>query len=282
MKYKIFLVACLMASVFSSCDQKVKDEAWEDETLPKPEIAKEGDVSDYQYILAKVDSINANLDTDYKYIRSLRWEYASDTANETIQVMMYFTDEHGPAKIIEKYYEQVNERQGEKTYYFDEENLILTENLFDKWADVEGGMMHQEQVFYENGEEVYARKKKAVDYYGLADVSWEENENPEIITTEIASRIIKQLAPFQTYFISTIQSGNNLFLLLGQPKEGDRYVTVVRVDDIYEPFIIDLLKNKKEYKFRPIMVQFDVVGGGDDPEFRVLKGAKWLDEELEN
>jgi hypothetical protein len=90
------------------------------------------------------------------------------------------------------------------------------------------------------------------------------------------------VSPCQTYFLSIIESQNQLYLLLGEPKEGERYVTVVRVDDMNEPFIKDLVRNRKEYKFRPILIKFDVVGGNGEPEFRVLNGAKWLDEPEED
>lgn len=274
-------LALVWFSIFTilvlSCDQKVKEEAWEDDTLPKPKIVLDGNESDVAHLIVKMEMIDQQPDTSYRKVRSLRWEYSSDSVGEVVEVTAFVNKEGYPAKIIEAYYEDANQRQGEKNYYYEKETLIATADLYDEWKHIEGGMMYYDQVFYENEEVTYARHKEAKEVDMLSDVEWEEAQTPTVLNPERALAILGQTTPFETHFLSIIESNNSLYLLLGEPKDGDRYVTVLRVEDVNVPFVQDLLKNRTTYRYRPIAVQYEIVGGNGSPEFRVMRGAKWMD-----
>lgn len=277
MKWNSFLMTVVGAVLFFSCEQKVKDEVWKDDSLPKLPALKDGGISDYEYILSKVEKIESKLATDYSVIRSLRWEYSSDSVGEAVEILAFFDTDGFPVKIVEDYYEQAEERKGEKTFYYEKEQLIFSENIYDQWKDVEGGKIFADQFFYEQDELVYVRHKEVDEVSDLEKTSWEETDDFEKISAQRATEIIQQLPPYRTHFLSIIESNNALFLLLGEPKDGDRFVTTLKVEDKTVPFIQDLLRNRKEYRYRPLMVQFDIVGGDRSPEYRVIKGAKWVD-----
>ena len=68
-----------------------------------------------------------------------------------------------------------------------------------------------------------------------------------------------------------------LYLLLGEAKETDRFVTTLKVEQPTET-IIKLVDNSNKYKFTPLEVSHEIKGGKGLPEIRVIKDISIINE----
>lgn len=273
-RFSILLVLSLFLICFS-CEQKVKSE--NNATDSSKEIESD---SEHQLLSLtdKVEEVESLCETDLRENRSLLWEKTGKESPELIQVTT-FSDQAGLAyKIIEEYNNGEDQGQeGRRIYYLEDGKVFAYYHQYDKWLDESNAMLFDEQHFYDenSGELILSRKRSsdAIEY--LDESEWEEAEQQKP-NLELAESILQSKAPFETHFLSTIESEYGLFLLLGEPKEAKeaRYQTTVAVNP-QEPFIQDLLQNKKKYKFKKLNISYSFEGGGNHPVFTVLQSAEW-------
>lgn len=222
----------------------------------------------------KMEEIDARLDKSER-VESLSWEkQTKDHGSEFTQVIAYLNEDGLPMKITESFIDGNYRPQGERHFYLENNKLIAYQENTDFWVDSLTTKYMEKRTVYNDSEPVITQKRSAYQYTEINDSVW------KIIPTEHHSlkkvnKILTGVEEFQTHFISVIKA-NDLFLLLGEnkPQTEERYTTAVRVDEM-TPFIEDLLKNLEEYKFRPVEISFEVVGGTNSPEFRVLKDIAW-------
>ncbi|HLW29768.1 MAG TPA: hypothetical protein VKX29_02850 [Brumimicrobium sp.] len=222
----------------------------------------------------KMEEIDARLDKSER-VESLSWEkQTKDHGSEFTQVIAYLNEDGLPMKITESFIDGNYRPQGERHFYLENNKLIAYQENTDFWVDSLTTKYMEKRTVYNDSEPVITQKRSAYQYTEINDSVW------KIIPAEHHSlkkvnKILTGVEEFQTHFISVIKA-NDLFLLLGEnkPQTEERYTTAVRVDEM-TPFIEDLLKNLEEYKFRPVEISFEVVGGTNSPEFRVLKDIAW-------
>lgn len=268
-----FLLFASSILLITSCDQKVK-------TSEEQEINDVGDFNiDGDFIkfenAQKMDEIEARLDP-LKMIRSLVWEKQFDDheGSELIQVEAYLNDDGAPIKITEHIIGVNYAPQGDRNFYLENNEVIAYQENLDVWIDSMQNHYVEKRTVYEDGKAVLTQTRFAPTYEEIDYEEWKEIPTEQQSIDKI-NRLLNGTDEFETHFISVIK-GNNLFLLLGENKDQvtDRYTTAVRVDEM-TPFIEDLLDNLEKYKFRPINIQFTVVGGNNEPEFRVLTDISW-------
>lgn len=197
--------------------------------------------------------------------------------SEFREVHAYMNDEGVPSKIVE-YFSMGNfQEQGERHYYFKGSEILAVIKKADVWADSNTVVYKETETFYEDGKSIQSRVRTSDYIDEVTDADWKQirpiSHSQEIKTVD---DILKGKGAFKTHFISVIKGQEQLFLLLGEAKEENRYVTTVLADHRV-PFVNNLLHNLDAYKFRPIDIQFQVVGGNGQPEFRMLTSAKWAD-----
>lgn len=270
MKYTFYLII-ILSSILISCEQKTKNSVENTNKVDLDTTSQELPAS--HNMMLEIENNLANLNE----VRSLRWEKTNDDNSEFREVHAYMNDEGIPAKIVE-YFSMGNfKEQGERHYYFRDTEILAIIKKADVWIDSNTVVYKETETFYENGNSIQSRVRSSEYIDEINEVDWKKirpiSHNQELETVD---NILKGKGVFRTHFISVIKGQEQLFLLLGEPKSENRYVTTVLADHRI-PFVNNLLHNLDAYKFRPIDIQFQVVGGNGRPEFRMLTSAKWAE-----
>ena len=275
MKFNWTILLSLL-TLISSCQQKTKSSSEnkaQEKTTEVVETEKDTILPSQQ----KMDEINQIVE-GLSPVRSLRWEKISENGQQSFtSVSAYLNDDGIPVKIIEEYDNGNYQNQGERAYYLENNQIIAFEENRDVWIDSTDFLYEEIRSFYDNKEPVKNEKRSASSVSEIENKKWNRIRPEKHSLTKIEN-ILSGKGQFATHFISVIDISSGLFLLLGEPKDKNRYQTAVRVDE-KTPFIEDLLNNLDEYKFKPIEIQFTLEGGAGQPQFQVLTNAKWKDEE---
>lgn len=267
MKYT-FYILIVFFSILTSCEQKTKNSI---EVSDIDTISQE--LPDKQKLIYEIEN---NL-SDLHEVRSLMWEKTIDDNSEFREVSAYMNDEGVPSKIVE-YFSMGNfQEQGERHYYFKGSEILAVIKKADIWIDSNNVLYQETETFFKNGESIESRTRSAEYIDEINESDWKKiRPISHSMELETVNNILKGKGSFRTHFISVIKGQNELFLLLGEPKNENRYVTTVLADQS-KPFVNDLLNNLDEYKFRPIDIQFQIIGGNGRPEFRLMTSAKWVE-----
>ena len=275
MKFNWTILLSLL-TLISSCQQKTKSSSEnkaQEKTTEVVETEKDTILPSQQ----KMDEINQIVE-GLSPVRSLRWEKISENGQQSFtSVSAYLNDDGIPIKIIEEYDNGNYQNQGERSFYLESNQIIAFEENRDVWIDSTDFLYEEIRSFYDNKEPVKNEKRSASSVSEIENKKWNRIRPEKHSLTKIEN-ILSGKGQFATHFISVIDISSGLFLLLGEPKDKNRYQTAVRVDE-KTPFIEDLLNNLDEYKFKPIEIQFTLEGGAGQPQFQVLTNAKWKDEE---
>jgi hypothetical protein len=267
-----FYFVVLISLLFFSCEQKTKDSNENKVKVGIDSTSQELPVS--QQLVFEIENNISNLHE----VRSLNWEKTIDDNSEFREVHAYMNDEGIPSKLVE-YFSMGNfKEQGERHYYFKGGQVLAVVSKKDVWIDSNTVLYKETETFYDEKKPVLSRTRTS-EYIDEIDQSEWEKIRPISYEKELktVNNILTGQGVFRTHFISVIKGQNELFLLLGESKDDNRYVTTVLADQ-NAPFVRDLLNNLKEYKFRPIDIQFNIIGGENgQPEFRLMTSAEWAD-----
>lgn len=266
---RFWLLSFMGFFLFCACEQK-KKETFTQETK---ENNKSSEFVDS--FINKAQEIDLLADKELTPVKSLRWEKNDETSSSFVEVETFINEDGYPLKVVEYFSDGNYGKEGQKVYYLEENKVFAADYIYDEWIDSSNSILIEKQIFLEDEKPTYSRSRSADYIEDLVEAKWSEIR-PEPIYPERAYDILGGEEPFKTHFISTIEGQGSLFLLLGEPKKEDRYVTTVMVGEV-TPFLEDLLNNKEKYKYRPIKISFDIVGGNGEPEFRVLRTAEWED-----
>ena len=268
---KFLFPILLFISLSYSCDQKEKS------TDPETDETNLADSTNNDPFMQfsntkKMEEINDRINPKNR-VESLRWEKQTDHGSEFTTVTTYVDDDGFPMKIVEHFIDGNFRPEGEREYYLEDNELIYFQEMKDVWIDSNYTQYVETKTVFDKNSPAMTLTRSG-EYENIQDATWEEmpSKNPSM---EKVNNILGGTGKFQTHFISVIK-GDHLFLLLGENKEDtkDRYTTALRVDEI-SPFIQDLLNHLKDYKFRPVEIKFNVEGGENQPEFRVLTDIHW-------
>ena len=273
---KLFITLIILTGLTFSCDQK-------ENTTDPIENNSSSDSSEstsafMQYPNAKkMKEIDERIDIS-KRVESLSWEkQTKDHGSEFIQVVAYLNDDGFPMKITEHFIDGNFRPQGERHFYLENNKLIAFQENIDFWIDSNITNYIEKRTVYNDEKPVITQSRTANEFYEIQDSIWKIIPEEHHSLNKV-NKILTGSNEFETHFISVVKA-NDLFLLLGEnkPQTEERYTTAVRVDKM-TPFIEDLLNNLDKYKFRPVEVSFVVVGGSNEPEFRVLTDIAWKSE----
>lgn len=272
MNKKIYTLLFVAATLLTfSCEQKVKTS--EEHVVEGESFVEDDEFLNYENA-NKMQEIESRL-SSFMVIHSLVWEkHNYENNSELTQVQAYLNEDGELVKIVEQFIGGNYAPQGDRHYYLENNEVIGYQEYLDVWVDTLQNNYVENRTVYENGEAVFSQTRTAITYDDIHDVDWSKQE-ANTISIDKVMRLLNGTGEFETHFISIINA-NSLFLLLGEAKEdiNNRYTTAVRVDEM-TPFIEDLLTHREEYKFRPVNIKFNVVGGQGEPEFRVLTDISW-------
>jgi hypothetical protein len=266
--FKLPLVLFLVSILSLSCEQKSKGENTE---IQPSDSINENKISSSEQKMIEFDALDIR---NFELVKSLRWEESIGDNSKFLEVDVYLNADKRPVKIIEYFSEGNFAEQGERIYYFDQNEVYAISKRYDDWVDSNFAVFNEKQVFFEDGEAVEARFRSSDYADDIVNETWKKIRPEQLSNEATIMDVMNGEGRFKTHYISYIQTAEALFLLLGEPKEGDRYVTVVKVQEM-TPFLEELLSNSKKYKFKPINIEFTVTGGNGQPEFRVLTKASW-------
>lgn len=271
---KFIFLSLLFLSLTYSCEQKEKSTTPDIEG-PQQSSPESSEVSKFMQFsnAKKIEEINNRIDPK-KRVESLRWEKHTEHGSEFSTVTAYINEDGSPIKIIEHFIDGNFRPEGDREYYLENDNLICTQEFKDVWIDSSLTQYIETKTVYKNDRPAMTITRSAA-YADIQDSTWNKIPTKEHVSMEKVNNILEGKGRFQTNFISVIKS-SDLFILLGENKEQDkdRYTTALRVDKM-TPFIEDLLNNLDKYKFRPLEIKFKIVGGNNQPEYRVLTDIHW-------
>ena len=268
--YRIALSLIIVTVTLISCEQKTKG------TLQEETPSDTVTVKQITAAQQKMEEFEALDMSSFELVKSLRWEESIGENTRFLEVDLYLNADKMPVKIVEYFSDGNFAEQGERIYYLDQNEVFALSKRYDDWVDSNFAVFNEKQVFFEAGEAVDARFRSSDYAEEINQESWQQIRPENISNESVVMTLINGTDRFKTHYISYIQTNDALFLLLGEPKEGDRYVTAVKVEQM-TPFIKDVLTNSKDYKFKPINIEFAVTGGNGQPEFRVLTAASWAE-----
>jgi len=266
MKFSFILM--LLVLFFASCEQKSKSNSIDEDQ--KENESTEWKVTDAEKKKEEIESLGTE---SLKAVKSLRWEKKNDDFSSFVEVTAFIDEKGTLNKVKEFFYDGESKKQGEYIYYLERDEVFATVEYVDVWMDSNYVVLNEKETYYEDGEPIQARQRSAQSIDEIEFEEWEK-ARPERLSMDRAMRVLESKGEFKTYFQSYIQGAESLFLLLGEPKEKDRFSTTLRVDEM-TPFIFDLLENSERNRFKELEVTFSVVGGGSEPEFRVLNTIDW-------
>lgn len=267
-KFYFFSLLFALLGMFISCDQKRKTNEKAEDFVEEQETD-----SDIALHLQKMESIDSLAENELTVVRSLRWEKSTSSFTDAFEVTAYVNEDGDPLKVEEQFSLGSKGHDGVRTFYLENNEIIAARDQYEEWIDSTTAMYVEEEHFLED-EKPFLRRTRRADYYELIDKEqWKTIRTTEV-SMDRALRLIRGEEEFKTHFIGTINANGAIFLLLGEPKEENRFVTTVRADR-NAPFIRQLMRNKDDYKFKPIRIQFDVISNPGSPTFRVLRNAAW-------
>lgn len=272
--FKPFSILIITILTITSCEQKTKDSS--SETIKNDTISKLEITTSQQ----KMEEFEAMDISEFELVKSLRWEESVGENSKFLEVDLYLNADKMPVKIVEYFSDGNFAEQGERVYYLDQNEVYAISKRYDDWVDSNFAVFNEKQVFFEKGQAVDARIRSADYADDIMNVSWKKIRPENISNEAVVMDLINGKGRFATHYISYIEANDALFLLLGEPKEGSRFVTAVKVQEM-TPFIQELLSNSKKYKFKPINIEFAVTGGNGQAEFRVLTAASWPADEVQ-
>lgn len=274
MKNITFFLAVLIFGVFlNSCDQKEKQVTSDENEDKSEESSKSSSFLEEYPNAKKMKEIDERIDPA-KRVESLHWEKQTEHGSQFTQVAAYLNEDGLPMKITEYFVDGNFQPQGQRHYYLENSKLIGFLEQSDSWIDSNSTNYSEKRTIYNESEPVITQSRYAKTYEQIDEAKW-KNIRQEHHSLNKVNKILSGLEEFEPHFISVIKA-DQLFLLLGEPKPNteERYTTAVRVDEM-TPFIEDLLKNLEKYKFKPVDITFKVVGGNNNPEYRVLTDIAW-------
>lgn len=274
MKIRLILILFTIG-MLSSCEQKVKTIDTEPTSSSSDENQAANDFMNFPNA-HKIAEIESHTDIRRR-AESLRWEKETKKHGFTFtEVETFFNEDGIPMKIIEYFVDGNYQPQGERIYYLEDNKVIAFLEHKDVWVDSNFAHYYETRTVYDENGPALSQMRTAFTYEDIEDSTW-TNVPLEVASLDKVNQILSGEGEFQTYFISIVEA-NQLFILLGEPKPSseERYTTPIRVDEM-TPFIEDLMEHLEEYKFRPVNIQFKVVGGNNEPEFRVLTAIEWKD-----
>ncbi|RFC54356.1 hypothetical protein [Brumimicrobium aurantiacum] len=274
---QFLLLFVMMISLFS-CDQKEKSNEsptteLQDSLVTEYKKTSEDELFANHPNAKKMKEIEERIDPNNR-VESLYWEKQTKNGSQFTKVAAFINDDGQPMKITEYFIDGNFQPQGQRHYFLEDNNMIAFKEQKDTWIDSLNTMYTEKRTIYQDNAPVLTQVRSAKSYIEIEEKKWKDI-GLEHHSIEKVNNILSGEGQFQTHFISVIKT-DQLYLLLGEakPKTEERYTTAVRVDEM-TPFIEDLLQNLDEYKFRPVYIQFTVVGGNNTPEYRVLTDIKW-------
>lgn len=273
---KYLVAVALLIFLTNACDQKEKSS---DSTTNEKEQTDKNADKNAQFMQSpsakKMEEINAIIDPS-QMVQSLRWEKHTDHGSEFTTVTAYMNEDGTPMKIVEHFIDGDFQPEGKREYYLEDNKLIFTQEFKDIWVDSNLTQYVETKTVYENEQPTMTLTRSAA-FDDIQDSTWKK-VTAQNLSLKKVNDILKGEGRFQTHFISVIKA-KDLFLLLGENKEEtmDRYTTAVRVDEM-TPFIEDLLNHLDDYKYRPVEIEFKIVGGNNQATFRALTAIRWKDQ----
>ena len=265
----IYFIIPLFILIFS-CEQKVKkslESTSTNDTISSLITSCEKRIDEIEMIAVNQENV----------IKSLVWELWDKKLQKTVagfEIEMFVNSDDQPLKIVEYFTNELTAEQGQVLYYFDQSEIFAVIKKYDSWTDTLSSLYNEKEVFYINGKPIEARIRTANFIDDIESTSW-RNIRPENISNKTQIKdVLNGTGKFRTHFISYIDAGDALFLLLGEPNDDYRYQTTVKVTEM-TPFIRELLSNAQANRFKEVLIQYGIELSGNGAEFRVLKSIGW-------
>lgn len=267
---KTSLYILMFGMLLLACEQKTKSSG--DENIEQAESIG----IDESVIIDKITTIDS-ISNDQMIYRSLRWEKTVDSNSYFTEAAIVINEKGFPIKLVEYYSDDKTAKNGQINYYVEDEKLFATVHLYNQYFEDGTGKTVETRTFYENEKAIKSESRSAFYMEDLPYNEFQETDKTIIEDYENVVDMINNQGKYKTHYLSYIEAIEELYLLLGEAKETDRFVTTLKVEQPTET-IIKLVDNSNKYKFTPLAVSHEIKGGKGLPEIRVIKDISIINE----
>ncbi|MCC5924383.1 MAG: hypothetical protein JJT77_11400 [Crocinitomicaceae bacterium] len=263
---KHFLSLLLIVNLIS-CEQPSIDSQSEKSTIIQNDVYKSTD----KYI----QEIDENLDK-FQKIESLSWHKIVDDKNIMLEVEAYIDEFGSILKLAEKYNNETIQELGAKEFYLKHDALVATKHTTDNLLEDGSYQARRITTYYEDGEPLLSYIQQASFIEELTETDKKELKNTVSLSIQESLDALNNEGAFTTYYLSYVESGNSIFLVLGEPKPVNRFSATVLVKEV-TPFIQQLIDNPEKYQYQKVNIVYRSIGGNGQPRFKLLEEIKFAE-----
>lgn len=242
------LLVLISLVVFGSCQDKTLNTADADEVTSEL-VAP--DLSSVEAMMAYAEKVDQQVNDVGKVIPSL--SFSND--DESFQVNV-FTLQNLPVKIEEHFMSNRDNVSGIRTFYLNQDTLVLVKELRDELFPDGSFQMRETQTFYERGKAVRTIERVAPYQEDLPYATFQD-VNLRDISMANAKQILSTSGSYQTNYLGYLEAAGSTFLLLGDSAPNG--FTTALLLEYRDPFVKMLLDQKEKYKGKRLQVEFETV-----------------------
>ena len=193
----------------------------------------------------------------------------------TIHVDAHLDNEENIVKLVENFTEKDAARMGTNSFYLHKGKVFMTKEIYVTNSSTD--FIERISYYAPNGVCLKSKERKAVSETALQKATFSAIPKT-VCSIDQAMRALNQEKEFATTFQGFIQSGKDLYMIVGTPGTGG-YTSALKVRSS-DPFIAEIRKDELRYLNGTIYLQFEKiqeVGGFTYQSF--IKGS-WSKEGL--
>lgn len=261
------LFPLLISTIFLSCEQPSIDSQSEMSTIIQND--------DYKSTAKYIQEIDENLDK-FQKIESLSWHKIVDDKNIMLEVEAHIDEFGSILKLAEKYNNETIQELGAKEFYLKHDALVATKHTTDNLLEDGSYQARRITTYYEDGAPLLSYIQQASFIEELTETDKKELKNTVSLSIQESLDALNNEGAFTTYYLSYVESGNSIFLVLGEPKPVNRFSATVLVKEV-TPFIQQLIDNPEKYQYQKVNIVYKSIGGNGQPRFKLLEEIKFVE-----
>jgi hypothetical protein len=234
----------------------------------------------------EIDTIQNNIDLYIKEVdenlgqlqkfESLSWHKIVDGKNIMREVEAYADDFNNMLKIVEAYNDETIQELGKKEFYIEHDEVIATKHTTDQLTTEGEYLAKRITTYYKNGDAYLSYEQTASFIDELNNEERKKLQKAVALPMQNTMDALLNKGTFSTHYLSYVESGGNIFLVLGEPKPEQRYAATVLVKEI-TPLIQQLIDHSEKYKYQKVNVVYRSIGGNGQPRFKLLEELTFME-----
>lgn len=267
MKYLILIFTPMF--LFVSCEDKKKTKTDDSVVGHEEQISKNQDLNGEDEINYWISEVDAEVENSAEVSYSL--QFSNET--EEVQVLVYHLNGI-PVKLEEKFISYVNKTYGTRSYYLQNDQLVLSKEVKEEVLADSTYQMRETVSYYSNS---IVKKSNTRSAPYEEDLIYEEFEPIELVTHPFdeALTILNNSGGYQVYFSDIMETSNATFLVLAT-NTPDKKMTTALMLEYRDEFANQILANKKKFKGKKVEISFEMVTS-EGMTYQAYRGGKFVE-----